>query len=76
MLDSDNELRRKFMEKHRDAHYVVYDPRTRHPIGAIYYTPDFFVMPEVHREELKRFFTLVKLAEFDRQGEVGDVQKG
>ncbi len=73
MHGSAKELRHEFLEKHRDAHYVVYDPRTRHPIGAIYYAPDFFVTPEVHRAELERFFALVKLAEFERQEEVRDV---
>ena len=76
MGDRANELRREFMEKHRNAHYVVYDTRTRQPIGAIYYAPDYFVMPEVHEAELKRFFALVKLVEFERQGEVRDVQEG
>ncbi len=72
MSDRANELRCDFMEKHRLAHYIVYDTKTRNPIGAIYYAPDFFGTPEVHRAELKRFFALVKLAEFERQVEANE----
>ena len=75
MNDKANEWRREFIEKHRDAHYLVYAPGTRQPVGAIYYAPDFFSMPEVHRAELESFFALVKLAEFERQEEVRDVQQ-
>lgn len=64
-----DELRREFIESHRTAHYLVFDTRTRRPIGAIYYAPDFFVMPEVHEAELKRFFALVRLAEFEKREE-------
>ncbi len=75
MSDRANEMRCEFMEKHRNAHCVVYDTRTRRPIGAIYYAPDYFVMPEVHEAELKRFFALVRQVEFERQLEVRDVQQ-
>ena len=55
MRESADALRCEFLEKHQAAHYIVYDSRTRFPIGAIYYAPDYFTTPEVRKVGLRRF---------------------
>jgi hypothetical protein len=62
--------RNEWLEKHKDAHFLVFDTRTRLPLGAIYYAPDWHDTPEVRENELKRFFALVQQLEFER-GEHG-----
>ncbi len=56
-------LRQEFLERHRDAHWLVFDSRTHQAIGAVYYAPDWWDTPEVHRKELRDFFSLVAAAQ-------------
>ena len=53
-------LRKEFYDKHRDADWLVFDNRTHQVIGAVYYAPDWWDTPEVHRKELRDFFSLVQ----------------
>ena len=53
-------LRKEFYDKHRDADWLVFDNRTHQAIGAVYYAPDWWDTPEVHRKELRDFFSLVQ----------------
>lgn len=55
-------LRHEFLERHRDAHWLVFDNRTHQAVGAAYYAPDWWDTPEVHRKELREFFQLVQSA--------------
>ena len=53
-------LRQEFYAWHRDADWLVFDNRTHQAIGAIYYAPDWWDTPEVHKKELHDFFSLVR----------------
>lgn len=53
--------RTEFLERHKDAHYLVINSRTGETIGAVYYGPDWSLQDEVITAELKRFFTLVQV---------------
>ena len=53
-------LRYQFLERHRDADWLVFDARTHQAIGAVYYAPDWYETPEVHRKGLRDFFSLVQ----------------
>lgn len=56
-------LRQEFLERHRDADWLVFDNRTHQAIGAVYYAPDWWDTPEVRRKELRDFFGLVNMAQ-------------
>lgn len=59
-------LRQQFLERHHDADYLVSDSRSHQAIGAIYYAPDWYGTPEVHRKDLRDFFSLVETTEWLR----------
>lgn len=58
--ESAHRLRREFLERYHDADWLVFDNRTHQTIGAVYYAPDWYDTPEVHRKELRDFFRLVE----------------
>jgi hypothetical protein len=68
------ERRDQFIEKHLDAHVLVFDTRTKVPLQAIYYAPDWQATPEVIDADLRRFFALVREEELRRQNEGREIQ--
>lgn len=62
-------LRDEFLERHKDAHYLVLNGTTGAVLGAVYYAPDWHIQDEVIAYDLKRFFTLVEEAELMRNEE-------
>lgn len=58
-------LRGQFLERHRDAEWLVFDSRTHQAVGAIYYSPDWFDTPEIHERDLRNFFRAVQAANLE-----------
>lgn len=58
-------LRGEFLERHRDAHWLVFDSRTHQAVGAIYYSYDWFDTPEMQERDLRNFFREVQAADLE-----------
>lgn len=65
--------RNEFLKKHmREASHIAHDPDSGFPLYAVYFSADFYDLPEVRRQSMKNFFTeFVEVLKEIREEEAG-----